>query len=60
MTRITAGGFRHQALFDVRRSLARAAVLQRLRMDTGHEYDPVVVEALATVLQRPDFDWRSG
>ena len=36
------------------------AVLQRLRMDTGHEYDPVVVEALATVLQRPDFDWRSG
>ncbi len=29
------------------------AVLQRLRMDTGHEYDPMVVEALATVLQRP-------
>ncbi|MEY9213671.1 hypothetical protein ABH917_003117 [Thermobifida halotolerans] len=34
------------------------AVLQRLRMDTGHEYDPAVVEALATVLHRPAFRWR--
>ncbi|MBB6118711.1 HD-GYP domain-containing protein [Nocardiopsis algeriensis] len=30
----------------------RAAVLERLRMDAGTEYDPDVVEALATVLAR--------
>lgn len=30
----------------------RAAVLERLRMDTGSEYDPRVVDALATVLSR--------
>ncbi|MFC7327727.1 HD-GYP domain-containing protein [Marinactinospora rubrisoli] len=33
------------------------AVLQRLRMDTDREYDPAVVEALASVLNRPASRW---
>ncbi|WP_312885572.1 HD-GYP domain-containing protein [Lipingzhangella halophila] len=33
------------------------AVLQRLRMDTGHEYDPTVVDAMARVLDRPAARW---
>lgn len=33
------------------------AVLQRLRMDTGHEYDPDVVEAMARVIDRPAGRW---
>ncbi|WP_236700495.1 HD-GYP domain-containing protein [Allosalinactinospora lopnorensis] len=33
------------------------AVLQRLCMDAGHEYDPAVVEAMARVLDRPTPRW---
>ncbi|GLU46728.1 HD-GYP domain-containing protein [Nocardiopsis ansamitocini] len=34
-----------------------AAVLQRLRMDTDHEYDGSVVDALSAVLNRPASRW---
>ncbi|WP_017556753.1 HD-GYP domain-containing protein [Nocardiopsis baichengensis] len=33
------------------------AVLERLRMDAGEEYDPKVVEAAARVLTRPEARW---
>ncbi|PSK97422.1 HD domain-containing protein [Murinocardiopsis flavida] len=33
------------------------AVVQRLRMDTDHEYDPTVVDALTRVLRHPATRW---